>query len=200
MLGRGARRVLREDFRYASDPKEARRSAFAGAATGLALIVLAGGLISLLAGLSRYIPLEDGPTPAVIVSLDPHRSGGWRVSFPEHPANVTMAPITVDGEWFCILAEKVVWQGPLRWAGFPDALRPAAVLTAKQREDIARPSAIRRLPISEENFFERVAAGPLTRVGLCSFRETRTPWRPMRAGKREYLFTESGAIERALTP
>lgn len=194
LLGREARRVLRNDFRYLSDPKEARRSAVAAAALGLALLMVAGGLFGLLAGLSRYMPLPDGPTPAVIVSVEPHRSGGWRVSFPEHPSNVTMGPMWVDGTWFSIVADKVAWRGPLRWAGFRDALRPSALIATKRQEDIGNPGAIQRLPISADNLFERIVAGPLSRIGACAFTEIRTPWRPVKPGSREYLFSAGGAV------
>lgn len=193
MIGREARRVLREDFRYLSNPREAKRSALAAAVLGLVLLAMAGGLIALLAGLSRYMPLEDGPTPAVTVAVEPHRSGGWRVSFPQHPTNLTMGPMRTEGDWFSIVADKVVWKGPLRWVGFRDALRPSALIATKRQEDIVRPEAITRQPISADNLFEHVVAGPLTRIGLCAFTEIRTPWRPVKAGSREYLFTEGGA-------
>jgi nitrogen fixation protein len=200
MLGREARRVLQNDFRYLSNPKEARRSALAAAAIGLVLLIVAGGLFGLLAGLSRYMPVEDGPTPAVIVSIEAHRSGGWRISFPEHPPNVTMGPMRVEGEWFSIVADKVAWRGPLRWAGFRDALRPCALIATKRQEDIANPAAIVRLPISADNQFERWVAGPLSRIGVCTFTEIRTPWRPVRPGSREYLFSAGGAVAVPGTP
>jgi len=200
MIGREARRVLRQDFRYLSNPREARRSTLAAAALGLVLLALAGGLFVLIAGLSRYVPLEDGPTPAVTVAVEPHRSGGWRISFPQHPENVTMGPMQTEGDWFSIVADKVVWKGPLRWVGFRDALRPSALIAVKQREDIARAEAITRQPISDDNLFEHVAAGPLSKFGLCGFTEIRTPWRPVKTGSREYLFTEGGAAAVPGTP
>jgi hypothetical protein len=200
MLGREARRVLRDDFHYQSNPREARLSALAAAALGLVLVVVAGGLFGLIAGLSRYVPLEDGPTPAVIVSVEPHRSGGWRVSFPGHPPNVTMGPMQVEGDWFSIVADKVVWRGPLRWAGMRDALRPSALIAAKRQEDIVNPVAMKRLEISADNLFEHMVAGPLSRIGACVFTEIRTPWRPVRPGSREYLFSAEGAPAKPGTP
>jgi hypothetical protein len=198
MLGREVRRFLRDDTRYASNPTEARRSSVAAAAIALVLLTLAGGVIGLGAGVSRYRPFDAPDPPALTVTVA-NDGGSYRIALVEHePGSGSSTLAVVEPGWFSIVADEVLWHAPFRWAGFPSSMRPRAVLWARARSDLAHADRIRRIEFSSDALFERFLRGPASTPGLWSLAEIRTPWRPVRTGSSEYLFSEKGtAVVRA---
>ena len=195
MLGREARRFLRDDTRYASNPREARLSSLAAIGLALVLLALAGGVIGLAAGVSRYHPFDAAGPPALTVRVAAEGEA-FRIvlsGLERRSASSPLAGVLEPG-WFSIVADKVLWRAPFRWAGFPDAMRPRAVLWARARSDLASADRIRRIEFSSDSFFERLLRGPAAGLGVWSLEEMRTPWRPLKAGSNEYLFSETGTV------
>jgi hypothetical protein len=192
LLQRHARRWARDAFRHALNPREARLSSLSGLAIGLLLLACAGAVLGLIAGLSRYSPLEGKAPPALTVVLETSGEGA-RLALRGIPPSPRFEPVIGKG-WFSISARTIAWRGPLRWIGFADSFRPVAVLTAPAREDLSDAGKIRRTALAPGNLFEAVLDGPVSRLGLWRVGELRTPWRPIRAGSSECLFTEGGAV------
>lgn len=192
-MARQLRKQFGDTFRHLIRPREARISSAIAIAFASVLLACSGLLLFLIAGSTRYGRFEPGSGVASLPVAIEQTGGRNRILVRDLPASPGFAT-QFEGRWFAVCARRVTWHGPLAWIGFAPLLRPERVLSADERSDLASPARIRSVSLSDDHLFEALLAGPAGRIGLWTYEELRSPWRPVTAGTSEALFSERGTI------